>query len=345
MRVLIFVGPGQLEWREAPEPRVRGAGEAVVRPVAAAPCDLDKAIIAGRTPLPGPFALGHECVAEVVEVGSGVTRLAPGDLVVVPWHICCGACDRCRDGLTASCRAVTPRAMYGTPIGGDWGGLFSDLVHVPFAEAMLVPLPAGVAPATVASASDNLTDAWVAVSRPLAQRPGARVLVVGGAGSIGLYAVQLAFAAGASGVDYVDRSPERLALAASLGAVPIPRGEGDLAEHDVVVDASATPAELVRALRAVAPGGTCTSVGVYFLDTPLPLLDMYGKDVTFRIGRCSVGPHIPRVLSLVASGAVHPERVTSDEAPWDSAVEVLMGRKLKPVLVRPALHGAVCPRE
>jgi threonine dehydrogenase-like Zn-dependent dehydrogenase len=340
MRVLTYVEPGKLEWREAPDPEVRGAGEAVVRPVAASPCDLDKAIIAGRTPLPGPFALGHEAVAEVVAVGDGVTRLAVGQLVVVPWHICCGACDRCLAGLTASCRAVTPRAMYGTPIGGAWGGLFSDLVHVPFAEAMLVPVPAGVPAATVAAASDNLTDAWVAVSRPLAQHPGARVLVVGGAGSIGLYAVQLAFAAGASGVDYVDRSEGRLALAAAFGATPIQRSDADLPEHDVVVDASANHAELVRAIRAVGPGGVCTSVGIYFLDAPLPLLDMYAKDVTFRTGRCSVGPHIPRVLSLVASGAVHPERVTSDEAPWDSAVDVLLGRKLKPVLVRPQIHAA-----
>ena len=342
MRVLTYVGPSDLQWRDAPDPCVRGANDAVVRPIAASACDLDRAIVAGRTPLPGPFALGHECVAEVVAIGDDVRRLEVGQVVVVPWHICCGACDRCRAGLTASCRAVSPRAMYGTPIGGDWGGLFSDLVHVPFAEAMLVPVPAGVPAAAVASASDNLTDAWVAVSGPLGRHPGARVLVVGGAGAIGLYAVELARAAGASGVDYVDRSPERLALAEALGATPIPRSDGDLPERDVVIDASATPSELYRALRAVAPGGECASVGIYFLDAPLPLLDMYAKDVTFRTGRCSVGPHIPRVLSLVASGAIHPERVGT-EAPWDSAVEVLLSRRLKPVLVRPPLQTSQRP--
>jgi alcohol dehydrogenase len=227
--------------------------------------------------------------------------------------------------------------MYGTPIGGDWGGLFSDLVHVPFADAMLVPVPPGIPAATVASASDNLTDAWVAVSRPLREHPGARVLVVGGAGSIGLYAVDMAFAAGAPAVDYVDRSKERLAIAAAMGASPIERSDKDLAEYEVVIDASATPSELVRALRALAPGGTCSSVGIYFLDQPLPLLDMYAKDVTFRTGRCSVGPHIPKVLSLVAEGRVHPERVSSRTAPWDDAIEVLTGKALKPVLVRDRL--------
>src|SRR5688572_6918156 len=177
MRVLTYAGAPRPEWREAADLRVQGAAEAIVRPIAATTCDLDRAILAGRTPLPPPFALGHECVAEVVEVGDGVARIRAGQVVVVPWHISCGGCPLCLRGLTASCEKVTPRAMYGTPIGGDWGGLFSDLVRVPYADSMLVPLPAGVAPASVASASDNLTDAWIAVSRQLAAHPGAEVLV------------------------------------------------------------------------------------------------------------------------------------------------------------------------
>jgi hypothetical protein len=51
-------------------------------------------------------------------------------------------------------------AMYGAPIGGSWGGLFSDLVRVPYADAMLVPLPAGLDPVAMASASDNWSLAW-----------------------------------------------------------------------------------------------------------------------------------------------------------------------------------------
>jgi alcohol dehydrogenase len=333
MRALTYVGPEKLEWRERPDPRVGGPGEAVVRPVAATTCDLDKAIVAGRTPLPPPFALGHECVAEVVEVGDAVRAVAPGQLVVVPWSLHCGVCARCRAGLTASCQAVPPRAMYGTPIGGDFGGLFSELVHVPFADAMLVPLPAGAAPVAVASASDNLTDAWIAASRGLERHPGAPVLVVGGVGALALYVVEMARAAGAAAVTFVDRSPERLARAEALGARVLARAAGDLPEHEVVIDASGHPGELLRAARAVAPGGICVSLGVYFLDTALPMLDMYAKDVTFRIGRPSVGPHIRAVLDLVASGRVHPERLAT-VAPWESAVETLLARPLKPVLVR-----------
>src|SRR6185503_5745343 len=95
-----------------------------------------------------------------------------------------------------------------------------DLVEVPFADAMLVPLPAGVDPAAAASASDNIPDGWRAVAPFLADRPGAPVLVLGGAGggSVGLYAAAVAVALGSERVDYVDEDPDRLTRAERLGA-------------------------------------------------------------------------------------------------------------------------------
>ena len=107
-----------------------------MRPLAVALCDLDRPIITGEAPVPPPVAIGHECVAEVVEVGEEVASFAPGDLVVVPFQISCGACDRCRAGLTGDCREVPPGSMYGFgAFGGDWGGLVSDLARVPVRRA------------------------------------------------------------------------------------------------------------------------------------------------------------------------------------------------------------------
>src|SRR2546430_560435 len=180
MRRLEFVRRGELRWAEAPEARVRDAGDAVVRPIASTTCDLDRAIITGATPFVGPFAIGHECVAEVVDVGDDAGTLRRGQHVVVPWHICCGRCARCLRGLTSQCERVPRYAMYGVPLGGDWGGLFDELVRVPWASQALVPLPEGLDPALVASASDNLTDAWRAVGPALRAAPGARVLIMGG---------------------------------------------------------------------------------------------------------------------------------------------------------------------
>lgn len=89
---------------------------------------------------------------------------------------------------------------------------------MPFADGMLHVLPAGVDPVAVASASENLTDAYIAVRRGLTEHPGAPVLIVGGVESPGLFAVDHALAAGAARVDYVDDHEGRREAARKLGA-------------------------------------------------------------------------------------------------------------------------------
>src|SRR6266576_1970674 len=165
MQQLTFVARGRVEFREVAEPALDSEEGAIVRPIASTTCDLDRAIIAGRTPFEGPCAIGHECVAEVVEAG-GRSGVEPGVSVVVPWHPCCTECPSCRRGLTAHCERVERFAMYGLPLGGDFGGLFDDLVHVQF-ERALVRLPYVVRVETLARAFDNLPDAYGAVARAL----------------------------------------------------------------------------------------------------------------------------------------------------------------------------------
>jgi len=87
MRQLTFIQPHVVEWREVTDPVLQGGGEALVRPVVVANCDLDRPIISGRFPVPGPFALGHEFIAEVVDVGDAVATVAPGDTVIVPFQV------------------------------------------------------------------------------------------------------------------------------------------------------------------------------------------------------------------------------------------------------------------
>jgi alcohol dehydrogenase len=94
MRQLTFQGAGKLDWLEVPEPTLTGSADALVRPVAVATCDLDTPIVRGETPFQGPLPLGHECVAEVVDVADGVKGIQPGALVSVPFQISCGDCGR-----------------------------------------------------------------------------------------------------------------------------------------------------------------------------------------------------------------------------------------------------------
>lgn len=338
MRALTITEERTVEWRDVPDPLLREANDAIVRPLAVALCDLDHPMLSGEAPFPAPIAMGHEFVAEVVQAGD-MTETPAGTLAVVPFQISCGDCERCRRGQTGDCLTVPERSMYGFgAFGGEWGGALSDLVRVPFADHMLVPLPEGIAPATVASASDNIPDGWRTVAHALQRRPGADVLILGGTPSIGLYAVDCALALGAGGVTYLDHDAERLRVAQELGA-RAEEGEPPhkLGPYPITVDAGATRASLASALRSTEPGGDCTSAGILFEgETPLPLLEMYTTGVHFHIGRAQARPAIPAILELVAEGRLRPELVTSRVAAWEDAPQAVLEPERKLVLERSA---------
>jgi threonine dehydrogenase-like Zn-dependent dehydrogenase len=371
MASLTFVRRGRLEWREVPCPVLHGPGEALVRPLVASRCDGDGLFLFhdysralrigaalhvidgavrdfGDPPFAGPFAYGHECVGEVVDAGEDVRTVRIGQRVVVPWAISCGACRTCGRHRPSQCeRRPAALAAYGVAgRAGGFGGMVSDLVRVPYADAMLVPVPQGVPLAQLASASDNLPDAWRTVAPHLRDEPGAPVLVVGGAaGAIGLYAAGIAVALGASRVDYVDADPARLGIAASMGANPIPlapawgrwfrRGWPPLASrYPITVDASSREDGLAYAIRALAPGGVCTGVGYYFrTGTPLPLWQMYLTGARLHVGVSQPRADLPGVLDLVASGRFDPTPVTTRLAGWGEAAEAFLDRDAVKVAV------------
>ncbi|MBH0776783.1 zinc-dependent alcohol dehydrogenase [Nocardia bovistercoris] len=339
MKRLMLNGPGSLEWDKVDEPTLTGPDQALVRPVALATCDIDPAVLRGAFPLAGPYPFGHEGVVEVVSIGEQVRTVAVGDLVVVPFQISCGECAPCRQGRTGNCASHPMMSTFGLgPMGGlHWGGLWADLALIPHADAMLVPLPAGVAPAAVASASDNIPDAYRAVGPQLAARPGAEVLVVGGSGarSIGLYAAGLAVALGSDRVVYLDDSPERLGIAAAMGAEAI-EGEANarVGRFPITVEADGGAKALRAAIEATAVDGWCTSVSVQLNDVALPLLGMYTRCCTFHTGRAHVRPAIPLVLELVAAGRFDPSLVTTATVPWEDAIDALLEGPIKLVAVR-----------
>jgi threonine dehydrogenase-like Zn-dependent dehydrogenase len=366
MRELQLIRSGRLAWREREPPSVQDAGDAVVRPFLAGRCDGDTlpihrpvsralqagiavgaidpvvACICGSVPFKGPFGIGHECVAEVTEVGAAVENVRAGQVVVVPWAVSCGTCARCVRGLTSKCETTTRRtlAAYGFgPASGPWGGMVADAIRVPFADHMLVPVPPEVRVERVAAASDNLADGWRAVVPALQARPGGRALIVGGgARSIGLYATGLAVAHGASVVDYLDENPRRRAIAESFGARAMASPAG---AYDVAVEASSRAAGLRLAVRALAPGGVCTAVGYYLgAGTRVPLMRMYATDATLRVGVSHARALLPELLAFVARTGFPAERVTTLTADWEDAPRAYTARTTKLVLQRDRIPRA-----
>jgi threonine dehydrogenase-like Zn-dependent dehydrogenase len=342
VRALIFDEPGVLRWQEIAAPKIQSPTDAIVRPIAATTCDLDNLILRGLGPFKGPFAIGHECVAEVCEVGESVQNFRRGDVVVLNWHISCAHCLRCNDGRPNACLSHPRGSMYGLPGLGDWGGTFSDQLRVVSADFALTKLPIGLAPSLVASAADNLPFAYEFTVPHLAQTPGANVLVIGGCGSIALYAVMFAKAAGAGEVSYYDTDKERLEIAFKYGALihegKAPKRAG---AFPIVVDASASEEGLQCAIRSVDPEGIVSSVGGHFKDQPLPLFEMYRTGTRFYTGRGRGRPHIQTVLRWVSEGRVDPALVVSEYANFYDADKVLRFPSLKPVFTRPAIHALI----
>ena len=336
MRHLVFLGPGSLEWQESTDPRLADDRDAIVRPLAVARCDLDPAIALGLYPMTPPFALGHEMVGEVVERGDRAGAAAIGDRVIVPFQISCGSCSMCQRGLTNACAAIPPGSAFGLgPHGGiDFGGALADLVRVPFADHLLLPLPDGLDPVVAAGIPDNVSDGYRTVAGPLAELPGAPVLVVGGlAASVGLYAVAAAVALGSDRVLYVDQDRSRLALAASLGAETIDAPLAGLAletPFPITVDACVLDEGRDLALRSTSPCGTCTSVsGGAASRSSLPLQSMYLKGIRYEIGRVHARSTAPAVLELVADGRLDPGAVITRTVPFEDAVDALIEPDIK----------------
>ena len=342
MRALMFRGPMAIAWEEVETPQLMEPRDALVRPIAVARCDLDPAIAIGLYPMPAPFVMGHEMVGEVVAVGEAISNVRLGDKVIVPFQLSCMTCAPCLRGHTNACVNVPSGTAFGLgPHGGiDLGGALAELVRVPWADVMLIPLPEGMDPVVAAGIPDNVSDGYRCVAAPLAERPGAPVLVVGGlAPSVGLYAVMAALALGSERVVYVDDDAARLELAAAAGAEVVnAKDQWDslkLAERfPIVVDANVLDPGRNFALRSVEPCGVCTSVsGGASSRSNLPLQSMYLKGVRYEIGRVHACATAKPVLDLVSSGALDPAHIINKVVPFSEAVEGMILPVVKVVFV------------
>jgi alcohol dehydrogenase len=347
MRALQVAPGARLRWQDVPAPAPPGPDGAIVHPIACSTCDLDCGIALGASPFPLPLHLGHECVAEVLAVGERVRTVKPGDRVIVPFQINCGACPDCRAGRTGSCTSVPPTSMYGMGlIGGLWGSAFSDQLPVPFADAMLVALPEGIDPVAAASVADNVCDAYrhIAPHLPalLEEDPDAEVLILAAldprtpfGSSTPLYTGLIARAFGARNVSLVDARPAVRAHAERLGLHALkPRELRRRAPAPLVIDA--TVDALGISLAQTAADGICSSLGGFHRGTRVPLVQMYVRNATLHIGRTHTRHLIPKVLELMLDDRLHPESVITSVAALDDAPPVLreqfLGGGVKTVL-------------
>jgi len=198
-------------------------------------CGSDLHMYEGRTSVEVGKVLGHENMGIVEEVGSGVQVVKVGDRVSVPFNIACGSCRNCTTGWTSFCTRMNPTegmdgAAYGYANMGPFDGGQAQYLRVPHADFNLLGLPSGTEHENdFTMLSDIFPTGWHGVVLS-GMEPGDRVAVFGG-GPVGLMAAHSAMLMGASQVFVVDKAPDRLTLASSIGATGVDLTLGDPVEQ------------------------------------------------------------------------------------------------------------------
>lgn len=248
MRALTYHGAHDVRVEDVPDPQLVDADDLILRVTATAICGSDLHLYRGKVPgVAAGDVLGHEFLGVVEEVGRAVTRVAPGDRVVVPFTIACGACFFCERSLFSGCERTNAgrgatlnkkdvragAGMFGyTHLHGGYGGGQAEYVRVPCANVGPLRLPDGVADEEALFLSDILPTGYQAVLNANIGR-GSTVAIFG-AGPVGCMAAACALMFGAERIFVVDHHPERLAFARSAyGAETIDFDEEDAAERIV----------------------------------------------------------------------------------------------------------------
>ncbi|GAA1930246.1 zinc-dependent alcohol dehydrogenase [Streptomyces sodiiphilus] len=240
MKATVWHGRRDVRVEEVPDPGIQQPLDAIIRVTSSGLCGSDLHLYEVLAPfMTSGDILGHEPMGIVEEVGSGVTNLAPGDRVVVPFQIACGSCFMCEGGLQTQCETTQVREhgsgaeIFGyTKLYGRVPGAQAEYLRVPQAHYGPVKVPAEGPDDRYLYLSDVLPTAWQAVE--YADIPEGGSVVVLGLGPIGDMACRIATLRGAAQVIGIDLVPERLQRARSRGVETL-----DLTLHEDIVAAVA----------------------------------------------------------------------------------------------------------
>ena len=313
MRAVVFHGPGRKAWEEVPDPEITDEGDVIVRVETATICGTDLHILHGDVPAARPGRiLGHEAVGTVEECGDGVHTLAPGDRVLVSAISACGTCRFCREGRYGQCLG-----------GGGWilghkvDGTQAEYVRVPFADMSTYRVPDGATDGEILMLADILPTGYEVGVLAGGVRPGDVVVVVG-AGPVGLAAITTAQLYCPSHVVAIDLSDARLEAAKHFGAdVTVNNSREDPFRvikdltgrlgADVSIEAVGRPATFELAVKLARPCGRIANIGVHGQAVPLHLDEQWIRDITITTGLVD-GSSTPTLMRLVTSGQIDARR-------------------------------------
>ena len=360
MRAMVYRGPYKIRVEDKPMPRIEHPNDAIVRVTTAAICGSDLHLYHGLMPdTRVGSTFGHEFVGVVHEVGPSVQNLSVGDRVMVPFNIYCGTCFFCARGLYSNCHNVNPNA---TAVGGIYGyshttggydGGQAEYVRVPFADVGPTLVPDWMDEEDAVLCTDALATGYFGAQ--LADVVEGDVVVVLGAGPVGLFAARSAWLMGAGRVIVVDHLAERLAKArefafaetidftehrdvvvelkrttGGLGADRVidavgAEADGNLLQHVTAVTLKlqgGSPVSLNWAIDAVRKGGTVSVMGAYGpMFSAVKFGDAMNKGLTLRMNQAPVKRQWPRLFEHIRSGYLTPSDIVTHRIPLEHIAE------------------------
>ncbi len=316
MKAAIFVEPGRIVLEDKPIPDV-GPLDALMRITTTTICGTDVHILKGEYPVAKGLTIGHEPVGIIEKLGSAVTGYREGQRVIAGAITPSGHSYACLCGCSSQDGAGTKhgfKASGGWRFGNTIDGAQAEYVLVPDAMVNLSPVPDALTDEQVLMCPDIMSTGFAG-----AERGGIRIgdtVVVFALGPIGLCAIAGAKLMGATTIIGVDTVPARIEVAKRLGAdmvVDFKKGDPvkqimDLTDGrgvDVAIEALGTQGTFESALRALRPGGTLSSLGVYSTDLQIPLSAFSAGlgDNTIVTSLCPGGKErMRRLMNVVASG-------------------------------------------
>lgn len=318
-----------------------GPGEILVRIAAAGLCHSDLSVIDGTRPRPVPMVLGHEASGVVVETGTGVEDLVPGDHGVLTFVPSCGHCQPCAEGRPALCEPAAVANGAGLLLSGtrrlsrNGAGIAHHLGVSAFADHAVVSrrsfirIDKGI-PLDLAALFGCAVLTGVGAVVNTAQMPAGSAVAVVGLGGVGLAAVLGAAAAGAERIIAVDVNPEKLRIAADLGATDGFDGSAsDAADEireatgggvDFAFEMAGSAAALLLAYRITRRGGTTIAAGLPPPDAHLsiPAAALVAEERTVKgsyIGACVPLRDMARYLGLFRRGRLPVDRLLTHRLP------------------------------
>jgi threonine dehydrogenase-like Zn-dependent dehydrogenase len=321
MYATVMHGPGDVRYERVEDPKILRPTDAIIQLSATCICGSDLWPYRGLQPQAGPVNMGHEYCGVVIEVGSDVRSVRPGQFVVGSFVLSDNTCPHCKFGYPSSCEQR--EFMLGAQ---------APYARVPLADGTLVPtqaVPDAEAIPHLLATSDVLGTGYYA-AEAAGVKEGSTAVVVGD-GAVGLMAVLSAKLMGAERIIAMSRHADRQKLAREFGATDIvaSRGEDGIGEvmeltggvgAAAVLECVGTQASMDQAMGCCRPGGSIGFVGVPHEVT------FTGQGLFFAQKRLFGGPapvrrYLPDLIDKVLQQEIQPGRVFDLELPLADVAE------------------------